>query len=321
MYSHRRFWLVKGIAVVAATAITFGPTINSPPAIGDPPSAQHSTTPVTLSAQSIPLVVPVDAPTLLTDWLWRIVVPPSLGAPVPEPHFLPIAAPTSIGSSIKGIYNAVEPWVRYGFDLAAYAVGWVPYVGWLAPQITIFYNFGERIARSITYNVADWLDGRISFTQGLVNVGVATFNSFVQLGIDQWNFWLPSLPLPPFPFASTPPGPTAIEPLTTAVDSLAVAVSSEDSTGPKPKRNGESRRGTDTDEAEKAADTSEIATLKHPVGERADSATRKSIAEVDSQKTRGVKGDDRKADKPKADGPKADRPKADGPKGRMHNGK
>jgi hypothetical protein len=79
---------------------------------------------------------------------------------------------------------------RYGFDLAAYAVGWVPYVGWLAPQITIFYNFGERIARSITYNTAYWLDGNISFGQGLANVGVDTVNAVIQLGIDQWNFWL-----------------------------------------------------------------------------------------------------------------------------------
>jgi hypothetical protein len=75
-------------------------------------------------------------------------------------------------------------------------------VGWLAPQITIFYNFGERIARGITFNIADWLDGNISFGQGLINVAVDTFNSFVQLGIDQLNFWLPPLPpLPPLPLA------------------------------------------------------------------------------------------------------------------------
>jgi hypothetical protein len=133
-------------------------------------------------------------------WAERVVIPPSAGAPFPTPQFLPIVAPTSLGSSIKNIYNAAEPWVRYGFDLAAYAVGWIPYVGCLAPQITIFYNFGERIARSITYNIADFLDGHISFVQGLINVGVDTFNSFVQLGIDQLNFWLP--PLPPFPFAA-----------------------------------------------------------------------------------------------------------------------
>jgi hypothetical protein len=138
-----------------------------------------------------------------------VVIPPSASQPFPTPQFLPIVSPTSIGSTIKDVYNAIEPWVRYGFDLAAYAVGWIPLVGWLAPQITIFYNFGERIARSITYNIADWLDGQITFGQGLINVGVDTFNSFVQLGIDQLNFWLPSLPpLPPFPLAATPQEPS-----------------------------------------------------------------------------------------------------------------
>jgi hypothetical protein len=146
---------------------------------------------------------PFDPVSFVLGWAERVVIPPSATAPFPTPQFLPMVAPTSLGSSIKNIYNAVEPWVRYGFDIAAYAVGWIPYVGWLAPQITIFYNFGERIARSITYNIADFLDGHISFVQGLINVGVDTFNSFVQLGIDQLNFWLPGLPpLPPFPFAA-----------------------------------------------------------------------------------------------------------------------
>jgi hypothetical protein len=64
-------------------------------------------------------------------------------------------------SAIKNIYNAAEPWVRYGFEVATYAVGWVPYVGWLSPQIMIFYNFGERIVRSIaTGEVIEVLDTR-----------------------------------------------------------------------------------------------------------------------------------------------------------------
>jgi hypothetical protein len=45
----------------------------------------------------------------------------------------------------------------------------------------------------------------VSFVQGLINVGIDTVNSFIQLGIDEWNFWLwPLPPLPPiFPFAAT----------------------------------------------------------------------------------------------------------------------
>jgi hypothetical protein len=310
MTAHRRFWVVKGVAAVAATAITFGATINPPIAAGDPPAVQRTTTLVTLSAQATPLALPVDAPALLTDWIQRVIVPPSLGAPVPTPQFPPIVAPTSIGTSIKGIYNAVEPWVQYGFELAAYGVGFVPYVGWLAPQITIFYHFGERIARSITFNIADWLDGRISFGQGLINVGVDTFNSFVQLGIDQWNFWLPSIPLPPLPFSfSTPPAPSSIEPLTTPVDSPAVGASSEGNAGPKLKKDDGAPRGrTASDEppgvdpresvsvkgARKTTDPSRTATATARA-ERADSADRTSTAGT---------GAERKS--PKADGAKAD---------------
>ena len=120
-----------------------------------------------------------------------------------------------MGSAIKNTYNAVEPWVQYGFELATYAVGWVPYVGWLSPQIMIFYNFGERIARSITFNIADWLDGNVSFVQGVVNVGVDTINSFIFLANDQLAFWLP--PLPPIP----PIGPFAAASATTEGTSLA----------------------------------------------------------------------------------------------------
>jgi hypothetical protein len=61
--------------------------------------------------------------------------------------------------------------VRYGFELATYGVGWIPFVGWLAPQIMIFYNFGERIVRSLVFNSADWLWGPLPFFEGLDRMG------------------------------------------------------------------------------------------------------------------------------------------------------
>jgi len=190
--------LTVGVATITASAIAFAPSIEpaSPPAPA-PPQILHVATPaITLTAGVQPL-----ATASVTDILALIAqhyaVPPSAGQPFPAPQFPPVVAPTSIGSSIIAIYNAVEPWVEWGFDVAAYAVGWIPYVGWLSGQIPIFYDFGERIARSITYNIANWLDGNISFGQGLINVGIATVEAFIQLGIDQWNFWL--WPLPPLP--------------------------------------------------------------------------------------------------------------------------
>jgi hypothetical protein len=192
-----RSCLTVGIATITAATIAFAPSVKPPAPIM--PTARVATTAVQLTAQVQPLAA-IDLPVLLVDWVQRITVPPSAGQPFPTPQFPPVVEATSIGSSIISIYNAVEPWARYVADLAAYAVGWIPYVGWLAPQITIFYNFGERIARSITYNIANWLDGNISFGQGLVNVGVDTVNSFIFLANDQLAFWLPSLPpIPPLP--------------------------------------------------------------------------------------------------------------------------
>jgi hypothetical protein len=192
-----RSCLTAGVATVTAAAIAFAPSIEParPPTAAASQVVHFSAQAMTLTAGASPL-----AAASVTDILSLIehyVVPPSAGKPFPTPHFPPAVAPTSIGNSIIGIYNAVEPWARWVADVAAYAVGWVPYVGWLSGQIPIFYNFGERIARSITYNIAYWLDGKISFGQGLINVGYDTVNAFIQLGIDQWNFWL--WPLPPLP--------------------------------------------------------------------------------------------------------------------------
>jgi hypothetical protein len=218
-----RSCLTAGIATITAAAVALGPAVQEPtPAATPMPVVSVASPPIRLAADVQPLAA-TDLPGLLVGWLQRVIVPPSAGQPFPTPQFPPVVAPTSIGSSIIGIYNAVEPWTRYIADVAAYAVGWIPYVGWLAPQITIFYNFGERIARSITYNVAYWLDGNISFLQGLVNVGVDTVNSFIQLGIDEWNFWLPPLPpLPPFPFAATEQTITTTEGAAAAADTTQV---------------------------------------------------------------------------------------------------
>ena len=199
-----RSCLTAGVAVVTAAAVVLVPSIEASEKPAAAPAVAHvASPPIELTASVQPALTAASLPTLLLGWLERIVVPPSAGQPLPTPQFPPAVGGTSIDSTIKNVYNAIEPWVRYGFELATYAVGWIPYVGWLSPQIMIFYNFGERIARSITFNIADWLGGNVSFGQGLINVGIDTVNSFIQLGIDQWNFWLPPLPpLPPFPFAA-----------------------------------------------------------------------------------------------------------------------
>ena len=129
-----RSCLTAGVATITAAAIIFVPSVAETPPPAAPPAPVHVVSPpIKLTAQVQPVVTATDLPGLLVEWLQRIIVPPSASQPVPTPQFPPVVAPTSIGSSIKSAYNAVEPWVQWGFDLAAYAIGWVPYVGLLAP--------------------------------------------------------------------------------------------------------------------------------------------------------------------------------------------
>lgn len=83
---------------------------------------------------------------------------------------LPALAAESIGNAIKNLYNAVEPWVQYGFNLTAWAVGWLPYIGILAPQINFFYYLGEPIVQAVLFNAIDFVDGTVTFSQALTNI-------------------------------------------------------------------------------------------------------------------------------------------------------
>jgi hypothetical protein len=108
--------------------------------------------------------------------------------------------PVQIGDAIEAFYLTVEPYVAYGFNLAAYVAGWVPYAGLLAPQINFFYYLFEPIVQAGLFNTIDWLEGSISFAQGLTNFWSATtasVNQFITTEIN-WVFsFLP--PLPPLP--------------------------------------------------------------------------------------------------------------------------
>ncbi len=192
--------LIAGVATLTISAVAAAPSVQPLP----PPRPA-----VELTAAVQPLAAPTA--TNLTGLLQRILLAPGIGTP-PPPLPPPIVVPTpgSIGSSITNIYIALEPWVHYGFELAQYAVSWIPYVGWLAPQIDIFYHLGESIVHSIVFNIADWLDGNQSFGQGLIKVGQDTIDAFINFGVAQWHFWLPSIPLPPLPgiFTASAPATT-----------------------------------------------------------------------------------------------------------------
>jgi PE family len=110
------------------------------------------------------------------------------------------AASGGIGGAIEAAYLAIEPWVQYGFNLAAYAVSFLPYVGFLYPQIYFFYDLFEPIVQSGLFNTIDWLQGTITFGQGLANFGAATTASINQFINSEINWALGFLPpLPPLP--------------------------------------------------------------------------------------------------------------------------
>jgi hypothetical protein len=108
-----------------------------------------------------------------------------------------------IGNAIEAAYNTIEPWVFYGFQVAQYAVGYLPWIGLLAPQITIFYNLFEPMVQAGLFNILDWLGGSITFAQGLSNfIGATTasINYFINNEINWFLSFLPPLPpLPPLP--------------------------------------------------------------------------------------------------------------------------
>jgi hypothetical protein len=106
----------------------------------------------------------------------------------------------SIATSIENFYNVVEPYVAYAFDLASYLVRYLPWVGFLAPQINYIYYLFEPIVQSALFNTLDWLSGTISFTEGLSNfwaTTTASINQFIYTEINWVRSFFP--PLPPLP--------------------------------------------------------------------------------------------------------------------------
>jgi hypothetical protein len=113
------------------------------------------------------------------------------------------AAPAgSIGAAIENAYLVIEPYVAYGFQVAAYAAGWIPYVGWIVgQQIYFFYDLIEPMVQAGLFNTIDWLSGSISFAQGWSNfwdVTTASINQFINSEFN-WIFGTLLPPLPPLP--------------------------------------------------------------------------------------------------------------------------
>src|SRR5436190_18500882 len=100
---------IAGIAIVSACAVGIAPSVQPPPPAVPP--IQMAAAASRTAAQ--PLAQPTNVlGSLFSLDLSRFIIPPSASQPFPTPEFLPQVTPTSTGSTIKYIYNAVEPWVR-----------------------------------------------------------------------------------------------------------------------------------------------------------------------------------------------------------------
>lgn len=111
-------------------------------------------------------------------------------------HAVP-AAGASWATAIENLYNLVEPYVAYAFNLASWAASWVIFLG---PQINYLYYLFEPIFQSALFNTLDWLSGAITFSQGLANFWAATtasINQFIYTEINWVRHFFP--PLPPLP--------------------------------------------------------------------------------------------------------------------------
>jgi hypothetical protein len=182
--------LMAGVATVTASAVLIAPSVQPLP---PPKPTVQLVADVQLTAQ------PADYFSQLADW-WQPIFWPSASSSFPTPP--PVLSPTpgSVADTLEWAYHAIEPWVEYGFDVAEYVVGWIPYAGWFSGQISILYNFGERIVHAIVHNTLDWLNGDGTFAQNLGEGIRWSIDALIQLGIDEWNYFLPPLPpLPPIP--------------------------------------------------------------------------------------------------------------------------
>lgn len=181
--------LTAGTALVTAIAVLLTPSTVPHPGGPDAPATQLTAAVSPFDTDPLALT-PTPAQALDFADVVTLLVP---GA----------AAASGFADFIESLYLGVEPWVQYGVNLVAWAVGWVPFVGLLAPQINIFYDLGESVVRSSVFNTVEWLTGDIGFFQALSNVGSDTATAFNDFMTDQVNWirhFLPPAP-PIFPAA------------------------------------------------------------------------------------------------------------------------
>jgi hypothetical protein len=190
-----------GLAVVSASTIAFTSVVTPMPgtSTADAGSTGASQLAVDLRAEIQPLLqerrptAPLFLSTPLAD------ASPALGTRAVTPTIVPTPPLINLANFIDAAYLAIEPWVEYAFEVAAYVVSWIPY-GWLIDdQIWVLYNFGERLVRSGVFNTTDWLRGQGSALKNIADWLVDAGLALIWLGLDELSAWVPLPPLPWYP--------------------------------------------------------------------------------------------------------------------------
>lgn len=178
-------------ASVAAVTLVPAPTALT--------SAMTASPAVTLRAAVTPLLEPVNVAAAAE-------YAPSLCCSNPTEALAVTTNP--ISTAIINAYDFAEPWVAYGFELADYALSFVPGLWWIAPAIDLAYFSIEPLVQAGVYSFAYLIDGQFADIGPTLALGVQeAVDNFIFFGIAWIGSLIPLPPLPPFP--PVPPFPTA----------------------------------------------------------------------------------------------------------------
>ncbi|WP_142254158.1 hypothetical protein [Mycobacterium sp. NS-7484] len=223
-----RSYLVAGAAAATATAIAVTPIHVAPADIAVP--AHPTSTQPQLSQAMIDLLAAASrmtaavTPKPSSGGAPALSVAPAAGTTPVTPQPTAIAIAPNLANTIDQLYGDIEPWVQYGFEVAASILGWVPWVGWVAGGLLMDgYTFGESLVASGVYNFTDWLRGDGGIVTNLADFGADAVLAVAWLGLDVVNTFIP---LPPIPLPPRPPlqGPFLASTLAAPATTLAGAI-------------------------------------------------------------------------------------------------
>lgn len=250
-----RSLLVAGLTVTAASVSVSVPAEGSPVATSAAPLYR-------LAAAVSPLVPPVEA-AAASEYA------PLATVSSVEPAAATAAAVGSVGDFIINAYNAIEPWVAWGFDVVQWGMGFVPLLWWFAPGVDLAYYTVEPLVQSLVYSFAYLIDGSFALIGPTIQAGIQeAAENFVQYSIYWFESLIPFPPLPPwppFPGAAVAAGAAGVTraAATTAPD----AAPAVDNTAVGDTAVGDTAEASEADGAQTAPDTAapaEIAAAPQP---------------------------------------------------------